>query len=477
MWAQKIILIIKKKIKDKNTKVISYNNNNNERISQKYLSENNSYQNIFQNQIDSYNKDYSASSQIKTNRSRNNNINNTVTHNINLNNTSNINESNSNLNMNNLNKKIRISLVGNITNNTAFSTINKQKNNQSIRQSKYTNNNKKCIPINNKYNPNNSNYIYNDEINYIDEEDYCDSNKLKNIPTNILIRLRDWLISCDLLCYYNLFIAKNMYNIDSYIHDIQEGLLTLSYKDIEKLGIKKPGHIFRILIKLEIDAGIIDINLYNFIVEKINNYYSNTTTTIALTSSINNINCCGINFGSNDNNNNNKKSGRNNENYYNDLSSFLRAYNLYKFKGNFLYNGFDKIEYIIIQLFSKYAFNKQILKEYLHVYITKDRNKLLSGLYKVKINIAKEFGIEIDEEEINNFFKSMNKGNKYNSNNKNYHFNEDTSNNSIKKSMSNYYFNNSSLKKSNSFCEISYKKQSKNMQNNENLSDNYCNIF
>ena len=127
---------------------------------------------------------------------------------------------------------------------------------------------------------------------------------------------------------------------------------------------------------------------------------------MALTSSINDIKRCGINLCSNSNNNNNKysnKKPRNSENIFNDLSSFLRAYNLYKFKGNFLYNGFDKIEYIIIQLFSKYAFNKQILKEYLYVYIEKDRNKLLSGLYMVKMNIAKEFGVDIDEEEIKNF--------------------------------------------------------------------------
>lgn len=85
-----------------------------------------------------------------------------------------------------------------------------------------------------------------------------------------------------------MFIARNIYNIDSYIHDIQEGTISITYKDIEKLGIKKPGHIFRILIKLEIDAGIIDSNLFDYIVEKMN--YESHTTTIALTSSINNIN-------------------------------------------------------------------------------------------------------------------------------------------------------------------------------------------
>ena len=88
-------------------------------------------------------------------------------------------------------------------------------------------------------------------------------------------------------------IENKVYNIDSYINDIQEGISPLSYNEIEKIGIKKPGHIFRILIKLEIDSGVIDNNLFNFIFEKIN-YRSYTTTTLALTSSINDINCCGI---------------------------------------------------------------------------------------------------------------------------------------------------------------------------------------
>jgi hypothetical protein len=412
-----------------------------------------------------------------------------VTHNINTNNTNsnNINESNINLNINNSNNNINnqnkkniISSVANTMNNTAFSTINRMKNSPS-RLSKNTNKNN--IPINNKYNSNN--YIFNDDLEYFDEE-LCDNIKLNNIPTNILMRLREWLISCDLLCYYNIFIIRNMYNIDSYIHDIQEGNLTISYKDIEKMGIRKPGHIFRILIKLEIDSGIMDNNLFEYIVERIN-YYSNTTT-LALTSSINDINCCGINLCSNENNNkhpigNNKKTNRNNELFFNDLSSFLRNYNIYKFKGNFLYNGFDRIEYIIIQLFSKYAFNKQILNDCLHVYVDKDKIKLLSKLYQVKKRIAKEYGIEVDEDELNKILNTTNKGNRFdkkqNKINNNYN-NFNVSNNSIKKSLSNYYFNNNSTiqKSNNSFYNnISNNNSNEQDNNKENESNNFCNIF
>ena len=462
-------------IKNSKKKIIQNLKNNNNVISKKYLIKNKSYQNFDGQPIESGSKEFSFSPINKSIRSTNN-ISNTVKHN-NISNNNNNNESNlnQNLNINNQNKKNRISFVANTTNNTAFSTINRQKNYISSRQSKFTNNNKNSIPFNNKYNTNN---YYNDEYDDDFDEEYCDSNKLKSIPTNILIRLRDWLISCDLLCYYNLFIVKNMYNIDSYIHALQEGTIAIHYKDIEKIGIKKPGHIFRILIRLEIDSGIIDNNLFDYILEKIN--YCSHTTTLALTSSINDINCCGINICSNGNNNikngNNRKGIKNNEIYFNDLSSFLKAYNLYKFKGNFIYNGFDKIEYIFIQLFSKYTFNKRILNDYLHVYIEKDKIKILNKLYMIKLNIAKELGIEIDEEELNKNIFSQNKGNKYSEKNKNKknNYNSDYSSISIKKSLSNYYLNNSSsIQKSSS----NFNNTNNQRNNKDNETNNYCIIF
>ena len=47
-----------------------------------------------------------------------------------------------------------------------------------------------------------------------------------------------------------------------YIENIhQNKISTISFKDIQEYGIRKPGHIFRLLIKLQIDAGKIDYNL------------------------------------------------------------------------------------------------------------------------------------------------------------------------------------------------------------------------
>ena len=86
----------------------------------------------------------------------------------------------------------------------------------------------------------------------------------------MLLRLRDWLISCDLLCYYNLLIENNMYDIDQMINDMKSNNTCYGYKEIEDIGIRKPGHIFRLLLKLEIDSGILDNNIFNSILSKFN---------------------------------------------------------------------------------------------------------------------------------------------------------------------------------------------------------------
>ena len=363
----------------------------------------------------------------------------------------------SNINNENKRKKNNSNKIsfGNTLNNTAFSTINKNN-----RQSKF---NSKIIQKNNNIKSNNEEIIYND---YNGEDDENFKFDIKNINTDILLRLREFLLSCDLLCYFNLMIENKVYNIDSYINEIQEGISPLSYNDLEKIGIKKPGHIFRILIKLEIDSGVIDNNLFNFIFEKIN-YRSYTTTTLALTSSINDINCCGINICSNNSKNGKRKTGRNTNLNFTDLSSFLKAYNLSKFKGNFLYNGFDKIEFILIQMFSKYAFDQKMINNYLHIYINKDKIKVLNKLNKVKSIISKEFGIEDDYKEYNKIKGNFN--NKINISNI-----SDENKKSIKKNMSyiknidNSYFNSSNSIENKENCDNS------NIQSSNN---NFCNIF
>ena len=91
--------------------------------------------------------------------------------------------------------------------------------------------------------------------------------------------------------------------------------------------------------------------------------------------------------------------GRDSNDNYNDIFSFLRCKNLMNFRENFIHNGFDQIEYIIIQLFSCFQFNKDILNDYLHIYNEKDQIKVLTCLYEEKRKFAEELGIGYDRNE------------------------------------------------------------------------------
>ena len=221
------------------------------------------------------------------------------------------------------------------------------------------------------------------------------NNLIKNIPINMLLRLRDWLISCDLLCYYNLLIENNMYDIDKCINDLQNNKIIISYKNIEDIGIRKPGHIFRLLLKLEIDSGILDNNIFSYILSKFN-MSSSISNNIILTSSITDINCCGI-----CNKNRNYQSYiKRNDCPYNDLFSFLKYKDLWKYKENFLHNGFDQLEYVLLQLFSKYTYDKEIMNDCFHIYVEKDKLNVLNKLYEEKKSISLECGINSDDNEI-----------------------------------------------------------------------------
>ena len=297
-------------------------------------------------------------------------------------------------------------------------------NTNSLKTNSFSNNSN-CNSFRNSNNHNNNSLLKNKSNN-----NYFQMNIIKPgryISNNLLIRLRDWLISCDLLCYYNILVKNNIYNIDRWIEDIRYNRINVSFKDIEELGIKKPGHIFRLLLKLEVDSGKIDNNLYNYIIEKFN--INIMTNNGVLTSSINDINCCGMNLCSTnthynrriainntyyDNNyydenktNETENECEENEINYVDIFSFLKKNNLWKFKENFIHNGFDQIEYILIQLFSHYYFDKNILNDYMHIYLEEDKNKVLKILYKEKKKLCLLLGIRYDSEQLKQILLSQ----------------------------------------------------------------------
>ena len=92
---------------------------------------------------------------------------------------------------------------------------------------------------------------------------------------------------------------------------------------------------------------------------------------------------------------------------YSDIFSFLRKKELMEFKENFVHNGFDQIDFILIQLFSCFAFNKEILNDYFHIYSDSDQNKVIKKLYEEKEMISKEIGIDYDEKEAYNIINEQ----------------------------------------------------------------------
>ena len=277
--------------------------------------------------------------------------------------------SNSHNNLNEKNNKIYSKASNNIIilkddsseyNSNYDSLSNSLRNNQD--KNNINNNMKKDIKKSqNKYLPN---------MKYMIMQQIKEKNKKLEIGSSlhfsnkILSQLRNWLISCDLLSYYNLFIDKKIVNIEEIISDIKQKKIKLNYKFAEDIGIKKPGHIIRFLLKLQIDSGILDKNLCDEILEK---YCNNNINSIVLNSSSNYCKCCGVSCF------NRSPSGSCDFNEFtnyinnNDIFAFLRSKNLFELKDNFIHNGFDQVDFIIIQLFSEIKFNKNLLVELLHI--------------------------------------------------------------------------------------------------------------
>ena len=302
--------------------------------------------------------------------------------------------------------------IGNIYNNTSnnpfntfYSDNNSSKNDtfkynhlfRKVQKKKFLTKEFLNSTLNNSKNKNSS--IISDDAKYKEnsENKYPDIIHPQQISNELISKLREWLISCDLLCYYNLLIKNNIYDIEAYISNLKNNKINISFKDIEDLGIKKPGHIFRFLLKVQMDIGVLDNKICNYILGK---YNENILSTIGVNISINEIRYCGMILcpSSNDITRNTN---------YSDIFSFLRKKELMEFKENFVHNGFDQIDFILIQLFSCFSFNKEILNDYFHIYSDSDQNKVIKKLYEEKEMISKEIGIDYDEKEVYNIINEQ----------------------------------------------------------------------
>ena len=255
-----------------------------------------------------------------------------------------------------------------IFNNTTFST-QPNTGNQSGK-----NNNNKQLNINNKI----SEFIINDSLSQkneyrglIDINDNTEENREY---------LTNWLKNIDLIEYYNNFIKNDIYDIHKLCQFMKSYETKLKFDDIENLlGIRKPGHIYRILIKLEIDSGLIDSKIVKFMIKQSTKDYEKN-----IQISISNGYECGCFKKSN------KIPFQKNE-----LRTFLMRKNLMKFYQNFYHNGFELIEYILIQMYSSFPINDEILENCLHIYNENDRKKVLRSI----VNEMKKINIFVNTKE------------------------------------------------------------------------------
>ena len=171
----------------------------------------------------------------------------------------------------------------------------------------------------------------------------------------------------------------------------------LNYEDLESLLlIHKPGHIFRILTQLEIDAGIISKNVANFMLNNNKDILESSNVGKKLLYSnhekYNCKYCCNIDF--------DICGGKN---IKNDLKSFLMRYDIFNLYQNFCHNGFDLINYVILQMFGSYPINNDILENNFHIYDEDQRNLVLKSIEKevIKINIFLNSEIYYENEDSN----------------------------------------------------------------------------
>lgn len=87
-----------------------------------------------------------------------------------------------------------------------------------------------------------------------------------------------------------------------------------------------------------------------------------------------------------------------------DVEKWLRNKGLGYLKENFVHNGFEVFEYVVVQMFSSFVVDDAFLVERMHVYNGSDRFKLRKALEMERKAICKKLGrryVDFEQEEEN----------------------------------------------------------------------------
>lgn len=197
----------------------------------------------------------------------------------------------------------------------------------------------------------------------------------KNIPSIHLSKIKKWLKQIRLSIYLPSFIDNEAYDYDKLMNHLHNCNITSQYDFFENIvGIKKPGHIYRLLTQFALDNLRIEDNVIKFILPKDNHIRTNSQTGES-NLKISGVYCCGCNL-------------FNKQNRL-DLNYFLNKKGLIHLYSNFTHNGFDLFEYVLLQMYTEYTLTDEILENSLHIYNELDRKMLTKSLIEEinKINV------------------------------------------------------------------------------------------
>ena len=280
-----------------------------------------------------------------------------------------------------------------LTNNINNSELNITNNNKNISEFKY---------MDNSFINNNNNILNNNYMNNSNDNSNININEIVNEENkNLLSSLKYWLNNIELINYYPNFINSSIIDISILIEKMKSYQTKLKFENIESfLKIRKPGHIYRILCRLEVDANLIDNKITKFLLKNnkifnkndfflsggFDNKANNNNLHLLISQDYQCLGCC-------------KTNKQFSNMVKNDLKSFLKRYGLLNFYQNFYHNGFEYIEYVILQMYGGYPINDDILENCFHVYDEEQRKRILKAI----VNEMKKINEFLNSDEYTNY--------------------------------------------------------------------------
>ena len=220
-----------------------------------------------------------------------------------------------------------------------------------------------------------ANIINNKDVTeFVYTEDLTENNQNKNI--------KKMLSDIGLSCYYSNFYENNindLVDLNNQLNKIDNKKYLYEYIE-NTFHIHIPGHIYRILIKLEVEEGLFDNKITNFLILTEENEDNNNMSRIKPSYLLMQNNSCNNCFNCWKDRTIISK---------NNLKHFLKRYHLLYLYYNFYQNGFDLINYVLLQMYSNnYAIDEYILENCFHIYNKEDRARIFESLLSEKMKIT-----------------------------------------------------------------------------------------